>query len=213
MLRTARTPQALRGESASHGRLIADSASVRQWLAEGVSFADRHPRRMGIAIRTDAFTANGIAQLAGRVGAGSEQPETQDSSGNATLVGLGRLRFVNIFVFRRRVRRRLPKSDAVRNVPVRGEGVLSFNQRGSEIAKQHQGSDESKKDNNGLPRNKYQHESTSGGLRATCNSLPFYRRMFCRIHVKIRCPSSFRRTLFSRLTPSPRALGNWQELR
>ena len=40
MLRTARTPQALRGESASHGRLIADTASVRQWLAEGVSLAD-----------------------------------------------------------------------------------------------------------------------------------------------------------------------------
>ena len=40
MLRTARTPQELRGESASHGRLIADTASVRQWLAEGVSFAD-----------------------------------------------------------------------------------------------------------------------------------------------------------------------------
>ena len=40
MLRTARTPQALRGESASHGRLIADTTSVRQWLAEGVSFAD-----------------------------------------------------------------------------------------------------------------------------------------------------------------------------
>ena len=40
MLRTARTSQALRGKSASHGRLIADTASVRQWLAEGVSFAD-----------------------------------------------------------------------------------------------------------------------------------------------------------------------------
>ena len=40
MLRTARTPQALRGESASHGRLIADTASVRQWLTEGVSIAD-----------------------------------------------------------------------------------------------------------------------------------------------------------------------------
>ena len=40
MLRTARTPQALRGESASHGLLIADTASVRQWLAEDVPFAD-----------------------------------------------------------------------------------------------------------------------------------------------------------------------------
>ena len=40
MLRTARTPQALRGESASRGRLIADTASVRQWLAEGLSIAD-----------------------------------------------------------------------------------------------------------------------------------------------------------------------------
>ena len=40
MLTTARTPQALRGESASHGRLIADTTSVRQWLAEGVSFGD-----------------------------------------------------------------------------------------------------------------------------------------------------------------------------
>ena len=40
MLRTARRPQELQGESTSHGRLIADTASVRQWLAEGVSFAD-----------------------------------------------------------------------------------------------------------------------------------------------------------------------------
>ena len=40
MLRTARTPQALRDESASHGRLIVDTASVRQWLAEGLSIAD-----------------------------------------------------------------------------------------------------------------------------------------------------------------------------
>ena len=40
MLRTAPRPQALGGESASHGRLIADTASVRQWLAEGVSIAD-----------------------------------------------------------------------------------------------------------------------------------------------------------------------------
>ena len=40
MLRTARTAQPLRNESASHGRLIADTASVRQWLAEDVSFAD-----------------------------------------------------------------------------------------------------------------------------------------------------------------------------
>ena len=40
MLRTAPRPQALRGESASRGRLIADIASVRQWLAEGLSIAD-----------------------------------------------------------------------------------------------------------------------------------------------------------------------------
>ena len=40
MLRTARTPQLLRNESASRGCLIADTASVRQWLAEGVSIAD-----------------------------------------------------------------------------------------------------------------------------------------------------------------------------
>ena len=40
MLRTAPRPQALRGESASRGRLIVDTASVRQWLAEGVSIAD-----------------------------------------------------------------------------------------------------------------------------------------------------------------------------
>ena len=40
MLRTARTSQALRGKSASHGRLIADTASVRQWLAEGLLIAD-----------------------------------------------------------------------------------------------------------------------------------------------------------------------------
>ena len=40
MLRTARTPQLLRNESATHGCLIADTASVRQWLAEGVSIAD-----------------------------------------------------------------------------------------------------------------------------------------------------------------------------
>ena len=40
MLRTARRPQLLGNESASHGRLIADTASVRHWLGEGVSFAD-----------------------------------------------------------------------------------------------------------------------------------------------------------------------------
>ena len=40
MLRTARRPQLLGNESASQGRLIADTASVRQWLAEGVSLAD-----------------------------------------------------------------------------------------------------------------------------------------------------------------------------
>jgi hypothetical protein len=40
MLRTPRGPQPLRNESASHRRLIADTASVRRWLAEGVSIAD-----------------------------------------------------------------------------------------------------------------------------------------------------------------------------
>ena len=40
MLRANRRAQALQVESASHGRLIADAASVRQWLAEGVSIAD-----------------------------------------------------------------------------------------------------------------------------------------------------------------------------
>ena len=40
MLINARRPQGLRAESASRGRLIADTASVRQWLAEGVSIAD-----------------------------------------------------------------------------------------------------------------------------------------------------------------------------
>jgi hypothetical protein len=40
MLITVRRPQALRGESASHGILIADSTSVRQWLTEGVPIAD-----------------------------------------------------------------------------------------------------------------------------------------------------------------------------
>ena len=40
MLRTTRTAQPLRNESASHERLIADIASVRQWLAEGLSIAD-----------------------------------------------------------------------------------------------------------------------------------------------------------------------------
>jgi hypothetical protein len=40
MLRTARTPQLLRNESASRGCLIADTASVRQWLADGVSLGD-----------------------------------------------------------------------------------------------------------------------------------------------------------------------------
>ncbi len=40
MLRATFGPQAPRDESASHGRLIADTASVRQWLTEGVSIAD-----------------------------------------------------------------------------------------------------------------------------------------------------------------------------
>jgi hypothetical protein len=40
MLRTARTPQLLRNESATDGCLIADTTSVRQWLTEGVPIAD-----------------------------------------------------------------------------------------------------------------------------------------------------------------------------
>ena len=40
MLRTARTPQLLRNESATKGCLIADTMSVRQWLTEGVPIAD-----------------------------------------------------------------------------------------------------------------------------------------------------------------------------
>ena len=96
---------------------------------------------------------------------------------------------MNVFIFRRRVRRRLPEYDAVRNVTIWGERVFSFNQRGSEIAKQHQCSEEPKNDDNGLPRNKYQHESTSGGLRATCDSLLFYRRMLLQGTLKMRPPS------------------------
>ena len=56
----------------------------------------------------------------------SEELETSKFSG-AVLIGLGRVGFVIVFVSRRRVRSRLPESDAVRNVPIRGEGVLSFN--------------------------------------------------------------------------------------
>ena len=40
MLRTARTAQPLRHDPISHGHLIADTTSVRQWLAEGVSIED-----------------------------------------------------------------------------------------------------------------------------------------------------------------------------
>jgi hypothetical protein len=40
MLRTARRPEILREESCSRGRLAADTASVRHWLAEGVPIAD-----------------------------------------------------------------------------------------------------------------------------------------------------------------------------
>ncbi len=40
MLRTARRPQGLRVESVSRESLIADTTSVRQWLAEGASIAD-----------------------------------------------------------------------------------------------------------------------------------------------------------------------------
>jgi hypothetical protein len=40
VLINARRPQGLRAESASRGRLIADTACVRQWLTEGVPIAD-----------------------------------------------------------------------------------------------------------------------------------------------------------------------------
>ena len=40
MLRTAPRPHALRDESASYVRRISDTASTRQWLAEGLSIAD-----------------------------------------------------------------------------------------------------------------------------------------------------------------------------
>ena len=40
MLRTTRTAQPLRHDPISHGHLIADTTSVRQWLAEGVPIAD-----------------------------------------------------------------------------------------------------------------------------------------------------------------------------
>ena len=92
----------------------------------------------------------------------SEELATLNPAGAAFLIGLGRVGFVNVFMFRHRVRRRLPKGDAVRNVSVRGKGIFSFNQRGSEIAKQHQSSEESESDSNGLKRYKDQHESTSG---------------------------------------------------
>ena len=40
MLRTTRTAQPLRHDPISHGHLIADTMSVRQWLTEGVPIAD-----------------------------------------------------------------------------------------------------------------------------------------------------------------------------
>jgi hypothetical protein len=40
MLKTTRGLQPLRDEAVSYGRRIADTASARQWLAEGVSIAD-----------------------------------------------------------------------------------------------------------------------------------------------------------------------------
>ena len=40
MLRTVRRPQPLRHDPTSHGRLITDTTSVRQWLTEGVPIAD-----------------------------------------------------------------------------------------------------------------------------------------------------------------------------
>jgi len=40
MLRATHRPRALRDESASHVRRISDTASTRQWLAQGLSIAD-----------------------------------------------------------------------------------------------------------------------------------------------------------------------------
>ena len=40
MLRTVRRPEPLRHDPTSHGRLITDTTSVRQWLTEGVPIAD-----------------------------------------------------------------------------------------------------------------------------------------------------------------------------
>jgi hypothetical protein len=143
----------------------------------------------------------------------SEKLNTPNFAGSAVLIGFLSVGFVNVFVFWRGVRCRLPESDAVRNVSVRGEGILPFNQRRSEVAKQYQRSEESINDNNGLPRDKYQHESTSWGLRATCNSKQFYRRilllsklkmcppfvhsanLFCKTDVFAECSGSYSRQL------------------
>ena len=91
----------------------------------------------------------------------SDERDTSHSARANVLIGFRRIGFV--FVFRGGVCCRVPRGDAVRNAPVRDKGVLSFNQRRSIIAKQNQCSEESKNENNGLPRNKYQHELTSGG--------------------------------------------------
>lgn len=90
----------------------------------------------------------------------SEKQDTSRSAGGNVLIRFRRIGFV--FVFRGGVCSRLPGGDVVRSAPVRGKGVLSFNQRRSIIAKQNQCSEESKNEKNGLPRNKYQHELTSG---------------------------------------------------
>ena len=116
----------------------------------------------------------------------SDERDTSHSARANVLIGFRRIGFV--FVFRGGVCCRVPRGDAVRNAPVRDKGVLSFNQRRSIIAKQNQCSEESKNENNGLPRNKYQHELTSGGVRATCDSLPFYRRMLLQRTLKMRTP-------------------------
>ena len=95
---------------------------------------------------------------------------------------------MDLFVILSGTRRTLSWRDMVRSSTEWSEGVLSLNERRSVIAKEHQRSQESKDDSNGLPRYKYQHESTSGGLRTTCDSLPFYRQMFLQGALQMRPP-------------------------
>lgn len=69
------------------------------------------------------------------------------------LIGLRWVGLVNLFMLWGRMRGRLPWGDAVRNVTIWGERVLSLNQRRSVIAEQHQRGQKPKNEYNGLPRN------------------------------------------------------------